>query len=856
MSMEKTFRLENGLQVLVQESHAAPVVSIQVWIGVGSADEDQKEAGVAHQLEHMLFKGTEKRGVGTIARSVEGAGGEINAFTSFDHTVYYVTMASRHFALGLDVLADAVQNSQIDASELRMEKEVVLEEVRRYLDTPSRQLDQAVFSAVFQRHPYGRPVIGFEETVRGFEREDVVGFYHRWYTPDNMVLVIVGDVDAAEAERQVRLLFEGFQRPPAPQRSRTREPVQEAPRVAHVEKVVQEAMLELAFPIPQVSHPDAPLLDLLALVLGQGESSRLTERVKNQKQLVNSTYAFAYTPLEPGVFLVGAAFEPGKLEEAYAALLEEIRGLRRNPVRGSELRKAQSIIRSDRVYERETVDGRARKFGYYLSTFGSLAPEKAYYRAIEEATVADILRVAQAYCDPDRVTVATLTPRGTARPADSALIERARTALKDGTPPAPQVVGRREKETVRIALPNGIRLLIRENHSVPLVAVRAAFEGGLRHEKRENNGTFQVMSQLLTRGTPNRNAFQIAHEVESLACSLGGFSGRNSFGLRAEFLSQHLERGLELFSEILHGPTFDEEELAKVRRTNLEALRNLEDHPSSFVFRIFAETLYRRHPFRMSTLGNEKALLRMTSRKLRKTFDRYVHPDNMVLSVVGDVDPQDMEALAHRFFGDMQRGGAIVDDVAAEPPLSRKRVKIRASEKQQLHLVVGWRGVSVTHPDRYVLQVLSSVLSGQGGRLFLELRDRQGLAYTVTSLSMEGLGEGYFAIYMATEPAKFDRAHQGILGEVARLLDQGVGDDELQRAKRYLVGSYEIDLQRSAALCANIAFNELYGLGHDTYRQYAAKVDAVTKEQVLEAARRYLDTSVYVLAGLGPRAGE
>ncbi len=852
MSTENTFRLKNGLRVLIQESHAAPVVSIQVWINVGSADERPEEAGIAHQLEHMLFKGTDRRGVGEIARSVEGAGGEINAFTSFDNTVYYVTMASRHFELGLDVLADAVQNARIDAEELRMEKEVVLEEVRRYEDTPSRQLDQAVFTAVFRTHPYGRPVIGFEETVRGFERDDVVGFYRRWYTPDNMIVVIVGDVDAREAERAVRARFESFARPPAPRRSRPQEPAQTGPRTTHVEKAVQEAMIELAFPIPAVSHPDAPLLDLLALILGQGESSRLTERVKNQKQLVNSVYAFAYTPLEPGVFLVGAALEPSRIMETYDALLEEVRLVRQAPVRGSELRKAQSIIRSDRVYERETVDGRARKFGYYLSTFGTLDAEKAYYRAVEEATVADILRVAQTYFDPDRVTIATLMPRGARVPDDDELTTRAHRALHNGTPPAPQLVGRREQETRKIVLPNGIRLLIRENHSVPLVAVRAAFEGGLRHETRDNNGIFQLMSQLLTRGTPNRNAFEIAHEVESLACSVGGFSGRNSFGLRAEFLSQHLERGLELFSEILHGPSFAEDELAKVRRTTLEALRNLEDHPSTYVFRIFSETLYRRHPFRMSSLGNERALNKMTPRRLRRMFDRHVTADNMVLSVVGDVDPQDMEMLARRYFGDFNTGGPLPDTVPEEPPLTRRRVRLRSSDKHQLHLVLGWRGASVTHPDRYVLQLLSSILAGQGGRLFLELRDRQGLAYTVTSVSMEALGEGYFAIYMATEPSKFDRAHRGILEVVSRLLQDGVDDAELDRAKRYLVGSYEIDLQRSAALCANLAFNELYGLGHDSYQKYAARIDAITREEILEAARRYLDPRVYVLAGLGP----
>ncbi len=371
MSMEMSFRLKNGLRVFVQETHTAPVVAVQMWIGVGSADERPEEAGVAHLLEHMMFKGTKKRGVGMVAQEVEGAGGEVNAFTSFDQTVYHLTLASRHFDLGLDILSDMILSSQIDADELRMEKEVVLEEVRRSQDSPSRVLDQQVFKTVFEAHPYGRPVIGFEETVRGFERPDVHGFFERWYTPDNMVLVVVGDVDVATVKRQATRAFRDFNRGPAPTHSRPQEALQTAPRFAVLHQAVKEAHLELAFPVPEAEHPDTPLLDLLALVLGQGESSRLVEHVKNQQQLVNSVYAYAYTPKEPGVFFVGSSLEPQRLMEVYPALLEEIHQIRTAPVRSSELRKAKTIIQSDRVYERETVDGRARKFGYYLLTEAS-----------------------------------------------------------------------------------------------------------------------------------------------------------------------------------------------------------------------------------------------------------------------------------------------------------------------------------------------------------------------------------------------------------------------------------------------------------------------------------------------------
>lgn len=854
MSIEMQFKLSNGLRVYVQESHTSPVVALQVWVNVGSADERPEEAGVAHQLEHMMFKGTPSRGLGAVAQEVEGAGGDINAFTSYDQTVYHITMASRHFEQGLDILSDVIQNSLIDEQELQLEKEVVLEEVRRYLDNAGRQLSQAMFKTAFERHPYGRPIIGYEETVRSFKRQDVHGFYSRWYTPDNMALVIVGDVDATQVKKAATKAFKNFTRSSAPPRIRAQEPPQQSPRFVGLHQAVQEAQVELAFPVPQGDHPDVPLLDLLALILGQGESSRLTERVRNQKQLVNSIHAYAYTPHDPGLFMVGAGFEPSRLHEVYDAILEELHTILHAPPRASEVRKAQSILQSERVYERETVDGRARKFGYYLLARGGLEREKEYYRIIEEATAEQIWRAARTWLDPQRLTLGVMFPKEVLIPDGHSLLSLATARLTEDKHQSPAIITtRREAETVRIELPNGIRLLVRENHSVPLVAMRAVFEGGLRYEKAQNNGSSRLMAALLTRGTQRRKAFQIAHEVESLAGSMGGFAGQNSFGLRAELLSQHLERGMELFSELLREPSFDPHELDKLRRVTLEAIRNQTDHPGNYVFRVFSQALYKRHPFRMSTLGTDESVRRLTSGQLRKQWEEYARTGNMVLSVVGDVDPADMEALVMRHLGDFRSGVPQFAEVPNEPPLTRRRVAHEDSDKQQMHMVIGWRAVPLDHPDRYPLQVLSSVMSGQGGRLFVELRDKQALAYTVSTTSMEGLGEGWFGAYIGSEPGKFERARSGILLEFDKVLKDGVAKEEVERAQRYLIGSYEIELQRVAGLCANIGLNELYGLGYDDYRHYPARIQAITPQQVQEVARRYLNPDVYVMATVGPK---
>ena len=298
--------LPNGLTVIVQEMRSAPVVAVQAWVGVGSADESPEEAGLAHVHEHMLFKGTERRRVGEIAQAIEGAGGEINAWTSFDQTVYHVVLASRDFGVGIDVLADAIHHSAFDAEELAREKEVVLEEIKRAEDQPSRVVTQALFQLAYAKHPYRNPVIGTRERVASFTRDDVLAFFRKWYVPSNVTVVVVGDVSEDEAFAAVERSFGANAARETPARHGVIEPPQRAPRALVKHEKIEEAYFNVAVHIPDVHHEDVPTLDLLASILGQGESTRLLQRVKRKSALVNDIYAYAYTPIAAGLFGLGS----------------------------------------------------------------------------------------------------------------------------------------------------------------------------------------------------------------------------------------------------------------------------------------------------------------------------------------------------------------------------------------------------------------------------------------------------------------------------------------------------------------------------------------------------------------------
>jgi zinc protease len=854
------FQLPNGLTVVLQENRAAKVVAFQAWVGVGSADEPPELAGIAHVFEHMLFKGTARRGVGQIAQEVEGAGGEINAWTSFDQTVYHLVLASRFFDTGLDILADALFNSSFDPSELERELKVVLEEVKQGEDNPARVATQTLFATAYTRHPYRRPVIGYTKTVKSFTRERLLDFFHKHYVASNVTLVVVGDFDTQKAKQKIAAAFASAPSRPHEPRDVSPEPQQKAARVKVISGEVREAHLSIAFHIPGIHHEDTGALDVASIILGQGDSSRLTVGVKRQRQVVTDAYAYSYTPRDPGLMVAGATLPQDRIEPALDALAEEVFRFRHDPITPEELKKAQAIIESDAIYQKETVQGQARKLGFFETVAGGLDYEDEYNRQVQRVSPERLLEVTRRYLTAENSTVTLLVPQSMAGDA-AALEKKLADRLKRAQAQAEERWGAPvpvadSGEVLRVQLPSGAHLIVKRDPTVSLVAMRAVWMGGLRYEDEKTNGVNNLLASLVTRGTRTRSGDEIAREVEGMAGSLGGFSGRNSFGVRAELLARHWERGLEILADCILHPAFSDEELEKERRQVLEEIRSQEDNVSAEAFRLFSQTLFKKHPYRLDVLGTAASISGMTRRRMVDYYKRHVMPEQMTFAIVGDVDPQAVLLKARQLFAERpEKSGRAFPpppEPLTDPPPSAPAQVFRFQNKQQAHVVYGFPGTTVNDPDRFPLEVLATILSGQGGRLFVELRDKRGLAYRVSAFSVEGVDPGYFAVYIATSPENLAVAVSGIEDELARIMSQPIPKAELERAKRYLVGAHEISLQRRAALASTLAFHECYGLGWDEYRRYAPAVLTVTAEDVQRVARRFLDPARSIIATVKP----
>ncbi|HEU5361606.1 MAG TPA: pitrilysin family protein, partial [Candidatus Deferrimicrobiaceae bacterium] len=406
------FTLGNGLTVVLRENHSSPVVAVQVWVKAGSATEPEKSAGMSHILEHMAFKGTKQRGPGQIAREVEALGGEINAYTSFDQTVYHITISGRFLGNALDILADTLGNSVFDEGELEREKEVVIEELRRSEDNPGRVNGKAMFREAYRVHPYGRPVIGYDNTIRKITRDDLLAYFARYYYPGNMVLVITGDVDPGKARPLIEKAFLPLATHAAPPDRVPPEPPQRETRVRVQERNAKRAYLDIGFHGPSVRDEEVFAWDLLGMILGGGQTSRLYHEVKDVRGLVDSVSSYAYTPKDPGVLIVSATAASEKAKEALREILFQTFRLAAALPEGQELARAKTSTESDFVYSLESQGQLARHVGFFETTLDDGGFEQKYIQKIRAVTAGDIVAVARKYLKPDNLTVAAVVPDG------------------------------------------------------------------------------------------------------------------------------------------------------------------------------------------------------------------------------------------------------------------------------------------------------------------------------------------------------------------------------------------------------------------------------------------------------------
>ncbi|MEM7160625.1 MAG: pitrilysin family protein [Myxococcota bacterium] len=862
-STVRTFTVGRGARIVVLptsesagvdargRSTSAGVVAIQLWVGGGTAAEGPDEHGCAHLLEHMLFKPTAEGH--DLAAAIEGLGGDINAFTSHDETVVHATVPAGREHQALQSLLPPVLCPQLEPEALATEIGVVVEEIHQYRDDPGTQAMQSLHEALHGRHPYARTVLGTAAEVRSHTAARLRRFHRRVYAARRVYLVVVGPVDP---EAIVRIATPWLERLPAGRRVDDGEVVTEPLTRARVrvgQAEMQEAHVQLAWRAPPVPAVEACALEVASIVLGHGEASRLTRSVRRGQQLVTDVHASFYLSRRASALVVSAHGQPQTIERATAAIVDQVERLCRVPLATEELARARAVLRSDLVYRRETAQGQAHALGQNLSLAGSLELEPRYYEALEGLDVGQIRRAAATWLRPNAAAVSVIVPPTTVarRRALRAGLRRSVTARAKR--PTAVKVKRDRQGVVSATLPGGLRVLANVDARVPMAAGWVLWPGGQRREDARRHGASAMMAALLTRGCGAIGGDELAREIEGQAAVLDGFASRNSAGLHFECMSSSVPQVLRRAIECALAPSFAEAELEEERRVALQDYETERDDPAKLAFTLAVSRLYRRHPFGRRRHGTPDTIRSFTSRGLRKAWSQWYPLGRAILAVSGDVDIDGMLGVLEALVPDTEPPPAMPPWPGSAPAYPRRAVELFAPlKREQSHLVLSMPGLALGDPRAPALDLLLAVLGGQAGRLFMALREAEGLVYHVAANSNEGVDAGDLLFYAASSPERMGRARQVLEGELKRICDERVGDEELSRAKVLLLGQYAMGMERHGRRASLLAFNETFGLGRHDHLRYPARVEKIGARTLRTLARELLDPTRRVQAVVGP----
>ncbi|MDQ1317824.1 MAG: zinc protease, partial [Candidatus Poribacteria bacterium] len=704
-------------------------------------------------------------------------------------------------------------------------------------------------STIFRDNPVGVTTIGYRELFEKTTRDDIVSYYKRMYVPNNTVFVVVGDVNASDALDKIKEAFKNSQRGPFPDLSLPPLQGQVSKRYVEESMDVQVAYMMMGFPTVTISHKDLYPLDVLAFIVGEGRSSRFYRKIKDEKQLVYAISSYSQTPsYDPGgYFGVTAVLDPGNLGEAQKAILEELFKLKTEFVSDEELEKAKRLKESEYIFSQQTVEDQAQTLGGDELSTGDMNFSQRYLEGIRSVTKEDIKRVANEYFYDDKLTVAVIKPA-------SAEKEKPAEAEKVSEGSVKKIIINKITDSLSSQV-EGITLLVKENHTVPIVSMRAMFLGGVRFENEKDNGVSNFTSSMLIKGTKTRTAQQIAEEMESIGGAISPISGNNSFGVSVSVLKRDIDKGLNMLSDVIMNPSFDPKEMEKKRKEILAGIKQQDDDPFNLAAKLCRQTLFKTNPYRFQMIGSADTINSMKQEDLVEFHKKYCIPNNMVIAIFGDIDANEVTAKVEKAFEKFQYGKFTPPQIPAEEPLTSIKNAEMQKEIQQAVICMGFPSITVYDNDRYAIEVLDAVLSGvslPGGRLHERLRANQ-LVYVVHAYNQPGLDPGMFIIYAGTTPDKLDTVMGIIKEEIGSIQKNLISDEELDRGKKMCISIKQIGLQTNSDQAFTMGLDELYKLGYDNITHYEEQINAVTKEDVKRVAEKYLQLDKYAIAIVKPK---
>lgn len=843
--------LANGLTVLVHEDDRFPLVSIRLFVRAGSIHEAPEQAGISHLLEHMAFKGTPRRAQGRAATDIESLGGELNAATGFDATMYIVDLPAQHWAMGLDVIQDMIFNAAFDPEELESERRVILAEMDQGDDDPHRRIFKSVQERIWAGTPYARPIIGVAETVGAITRDDLATYVRSRYQPANMVLVLCGDVRTNEILDLTRELFGRLSnhdehhsafspgRHPCAGMAAGRGADGPGPDIAVFPGPWRKAHFFLALPIPGLRDVHSVGLDVLAHMLGGDRTSLLYREFKYKQGIVDTISASATSLDQTGMLSIQAQLDPANVEALWSGLVNVLADLGPETFSPEALGRAKLNMEDGLFQAKETLSGLASKLGYFQFHEYSFEAEQVYLHMIKTMDPEQLREVIRAHVRPDRLVCSIFTPNPEALPVEGlsdALARKwqAASSIKPGFPGIASCTARHQPEIVHLAPGRSVVLL--PDSSLPYMALTMCWNGGDLLLPDRDQGLSELTARVWTKGTRSKNAVQAQDFLADRAARVAAGAGLEQFYLNLHFPVRFRGEMLSFFQELVQEPAWLPEELARAKQEQCAAIVRTEDSPVGLALRNTFPFLFSGHPYGYQRSGAPDTVAAFTRDQVVDFWERQKDRP-WVLAACGDLDREALLAMAESL---TRR-----DVMAAPTPRSprwggEQKLALQLQDRNQTHLLMVFPLPGLGSEHTPGLNLLREVLAGQSGLLFRELRDVRGLAYSVTALLWQETLAGFLAFYIGTSPENEEAAIQGFQDVVHDLIDRGLPEEELDRAKNLLWGDYQRSRQRLIARAHDAAENLTRGFSLDHSLEMIEQAGQTTPHDLAALVREYL----------------
>jgi zinc protease len=868
------YQLPDGLKVLLFPDPSKPKVTVNMTYLVGSRHEGYGETGMAHYLEHMMFKSTKTRP--DIKKDITDRGADWNGTTDWDRTNYFETLPAtdENLKWAVELEADRMVNCRIDPDELKAEMTVVRNEWEMGENSPMRALIQRTMSVAYDWHNYGKSPIGAKSDIEKVPVDRLRAFYQYYYQPDDAVLTVAGKFDEPKA---LALIAQTFAAVPKPTRvlrqTYTEEPTQDGERTVAVRRVGDVQAVSAMFKIPAAAHPDTAALDVLDTILGDNPSGRLYKALVDNKK-ASMTGMFSQSLKEGGMMMAFAQLQKEQsLDDARDTLLKTIASVISEPPNKEEVERAKTKI----LKQTELNLTNSERIGLFLSEYSAQGDWRLLFLErdeVKKVTDADVLRVAKAYLKDSNRTVGMFLPTDKPDRAEIPAPPDVASVLKDykggaaleqgeAFDPTPANI---EGRLQRSKLPDGMKvdLLPKKTRGGNVVAfINLRF--GNEKDLFGKSATAQLAGAMLMRGTTDKNRQQIQDAIDKLKARININGGPTGATASIETTEANLIGALRLTAEILRHPSFPDNEIEQVRQQRITALEASRREPQAVAFREIQRHIapYPRGDVRYTGTADEQIedLKKVTLDDIRKFYADFYGASNSEFIVSGQFNPADVKTVAAELFGDWKSPRPFAEVVSEHRTVASINKNLETPDKQNAMFIAAYRFPMTDEDADYpALELANYILGGNpGSRMFKRIRDKEGLSYgTGTQMAIPTKENGaVFMGFAISAPANSPKVETSFKDELARTLKDGFTADEIAAAKKSWLEEEKVQRSQDQFLVRTLSSREHWDRTMKWDETIEAKVEALTPEQVSEAFRKHVDASAlsFVKAGDFKKAG-